>query len=153
MELKLHRRFKGATYTIGTLYINGKVFCDTLEDCDRGLSDTMSESVIMENKLYGQTAIPRGTYKIQMGVVSPKFKSRSWAVRWGGRLPRLLNVKGFEGVLIHCGNTAEDTLGCILVGENKVKGKVVNSNATFDKLMPQMIEAHYRGEEITLTID
>lgn len=152
MELKLNRRFKGSDYTIGDLYINGKKFCETLEDRDRNLTSKMSVDVILENKAYGMTAIPTGTYRIKMGVVSPKFKSRSWAIRWGGKLPRLIDVKGFDGVLIHCGNIAADTLGCILIGENKVKGQVINSNATLDRLMPQLIEADYRGEDITLTI-
>ena len=152
MELKLHRRYKGKDYTIGDLYVNGKKFCETLEDTDRGLDDRMSLNEIIRGKVYGKTAIPTGVYRVQMGVESPKFGSRSWAVRWGGRLPRVLNVKGFEGVLVHCGNTAADTEGCVLVGENKQKGAVINSQATFDRLMSMLVEAYYREETITLTI-
>lgn len=152
MELKLDRKYKQKDYTIGKLYINGAYFCDVLEDPDRGLSDSMKEDVIIENKQYGNTAIPTGTYHIQMGVESPKFKSRSWAVRWGGKLPRLLNVKGFSGVLMHVGNTPADTLGCLLVGRNTVKGKVKDSTATFDRLMQQLVEADYRGEDIIISI-
>lgn len=152
MELKLKRRFKGAEYTIGDLFINGEKFCDTLEDADRKLNDTMSVAEITQKKVYGKTAIPSGKYPIQMGVVSPKFRSKSWAVRWGGKPPRLLNVKGFDGILIHPLNTAEDSLGCIGVGENKVVGKVINSVATFDKLMSRLCEAWYKGEDITIEI-
>lgn len=152
MQLKLKRRYKGTDYTIGDLYVNGKKFCETLEDTDRGLTSEMNLDDIAKQKVYGKTAIPTGTYPVQMGIVSPKFKNRSWAVRWEGKLPRLQNVKGFEGVLIHVGNYAQDTLGCLLVGENKMKGQVVNSVATFHKLMPLLLESWNRGEDITIEI-
>lgn len=152
MELKLKRRYKGSEYTIGDLFINGEKFCETIEDTDRGLTSEMSSSEIAKRKVYGKTAIPTGVYPVQMNVVSPKFKSRSWAARWGGKLPRLQNVKGYEGALIHVGNVAQDTLGCVLVGENKVKGQVVNSTATFHRLMPILLGAWNNGEAITLEI-
>lgn len=153
MEIIDRRRYRGTEYTIGDLIVNGKKFCDTLEDPDRGLTSDMTNAEIIKTKVYGKTAIPKGKYKIEMGVVSPKFRSRAWAVRWGGKLPRLLNVPGFSGVLMHVGNRAEDTDGCLLCGENKVKGQLINSTATFDRLMTMMVEAWYRGEEITLTVE
>lgn len=134
MKLKLVRTYKGPSYTIGHLYINGKFFCDTLEDIDRHLTSDMSLAEIKKIKVYGKTAIPTGVYKVDMNTVSPKFKTRSWAKVCRGKIPRLIDVPGFEGVLIHVGNVPEDTLGCILVGENKVKGKVINSTATFNRL-------------------
>lgn len=152
MELTLTRKFKSLLYTIGKLEVNHSYFCDTLEDPSRQLNNSMSQEQIQQIKVYGQTAIPTGTYKIDMDTISPKFKDRSWARFCGGKLPRLLNVKGFEGVLIHVGNKPEDTLGCILVGENKVKGQVINSTSTFGRLYKVMQDAHLRGEEITLTI-
>lgn len=152
MELLLKRRFKGPKYTIGSLYINGIYECDVIEDVDRNLHDSMSEEEIKSKKVYGQTAIPYGTYNIDMKTVSPKFKNRSWARPYGGKLPRLLNVKGFEGILIHVGNTAQDSLGCLLVGENKLVGKVINSTACFMELMTILLKAHLKGENITLTI-
>ena len=76
-----------------------------------------------------------------------------WAKPYKGILPRLENVKGYEGVLIHVGNKAEDTLGCILVGENKVKGQVINSTATFYELMTVLLKAQSAGEVIELTIE
>ena len=112
----------------------------------------MTEEEIKSKKVYGQTAIPYGTYNIDMKTVSPKFKNRSWARPYGGKLPRLLNVKGFEGVLIHVGNTAEDSLGCLICGENRVKGKVINSIACFMELMTSLLKAHLKGENITLII-
>ena len=153
MKLTLKRTFKGPQYTIGKLYVNGVYECDTLEDTDRGLHETQSLLEIQSKKVYGQTAIPYGTYKIDMNTVSPKFKDRSWAKFCGGKLPRLIDVKGYEGVLIHVGNKSEDTLGCILVGENKIKGQVVNSTATFQELYSVMLKAKLLGEELSLTIE
>ena len=153
MKLFLRRIFKGPRYTIGKLFINGVYECDTLEDQDRGLTSQMSLEEIKAKKVYGVTAIPTGTYSINMTTVSPKFKDRAWAKPYKGILPRLENVKGYEGVLIHVGNKAEDTLGCILVGENKVKGQVINSTATFYELMTVLLKAQSAGEVIELTIE
>lgn len=148
MELLLKRIAKKQDYTIGNLYIDGQLFSNTLEDADRGLTQNMTEEEISKIKVYGSTAIPTGKYKIDMNTVSPKFKNRSWAKQWNGKLPRLKSVPGYEGVLIHVGNTQKDTLGCILVGENKIKGQVINSTTTFNKLM----ELLTKGEDITITI-
>ena len=153
MELTLKRRFKGLNYTIGSLFIEDEYFCDTLEDVDRYLNDYMSIEDIERIKVYGETAIPYGTYKVDMDTISPKFKDKTWAKPYNGKLPRLNNVKGFEGVLIHVGNSKQDTLGCILVGENKQVGKVINSTFTFNKLMNVLLEANARGEEIKITIN
>lgn len=152
MRLKLTRRYKGEAYTIGTLSIDGKYFCDTLEDRDRGLDQSMTEANIRHTKVKGATAIPTGTYRIDMATISPRFKTRWWAKRFGGIVPRLVGVRGFTGVLIHPGNTAADTDGCILVGENKVKGQVVNSAATYVRLVRAMLDAAMRNETITITI-
>lgn len=153
MELKLKRIFKGGLYTIGKLYVNGVYECDVLEDTDRGLSDKMELSEIRKVKQYGKTAIPIGTYSIDMNTISPKFKDRSWAKVCEGKLPRLINVKGFDGVLIHVGNKPEDTLGCLLTGYNKIKGQIVNSTSAFTKLYEKMKKSHVNGESINLTIE
>ncbi len=153
MKILLKRIARKDNYTIGNLYIGNVFFCNTLEDKDRGLTSQMSISEIELKKVYGKTAIPTGTYKIDMTTVSPKFKDRVWAKPYKGILPRLIDVKGYSGVLIHVGNKAEDTLGCILVGENKVKGQVVNSTATFYELMTVLLKAQSAGETIELTIE
>lgn len=153
MKLTLKRTFKGPQYTIGKLYVNGVYECDTLEDTDRGLNETQSLLEIQSKKVYGQTAIPYGTYKIDMTTVSPKFKDRAWAKPYKGILPRLENVKGYEGVLIHVGNKAEDTLGCILVGRNRIKGSVVESTECFYKLMSVLLGASKVGEDIYITVE
>ena len=132
--IRLTRDFKLPAYTIGKMYINGKYFCDTLEDADRGLRQSMPLNEIRMIKVPGETAIPTGMYKVDMNTVSPKYKDREAYQFCGGKLPRLLDVPGYEGVLIHIGNSAKDTEGCILVGENKAKGQVLNSTATFRNL-------------------
>lgn len=153
MNIYLRRIAKRDTYTIGNIEIAGKRICDTLEDKDRGLTDRQPEDVIKRIKVHGETAIPTGTYRVDMDSVSPRFGSVAFYKQvCGGKLPRLVGVKGFQGVLIHAGNTAADTHGCILVGENKEKGKVLNSRATFEKLYKMMREAQKRGEEIMVTI-
>ena len=153
MELTLVRSFKCNGYTIGHLYWGDMMLCDTLEDVDRGLSQELTVAQNKDLKLKSITAIPTGTYKISMDTLSPRFGSKPYYKQvCKGYVPRLLNVKAFDGVLIHVGNTVKDTDGCILVGENKVKGQVVNSKEAFAKLYNFMKNAHDNGEEITITI-
>ena len=132
MKLKLYRKFLGNKYTIGKLFVNDEYICDTLEDVVR------SEGV----KVYGETAIPYGVYEIVL-TMSPRFKKV---------LPLLLDVPHFEGVRIHTGNTEKDTEGCILVGYNKVKGKVINSKIAFDKVMKYLELATINNEKITIEV-
>lgn len=145
MNLELKRIFKGKDYTIGRLFIDGEYFCDTLEDPVRQLDS-------IKDKIYSKTAIPTGKYKVSMSVVSPKYsirKSYNWC---GGRLPRLLDVPFFDGILIHSGNTPDHTAGCILVGENKIKGQVINSMNTLKNLWVKLNVADEVGEEIWIDI-
>ena len=153
MRLTLQRIAKREAYTIGRLYVDGIYVCDTVEDKDRGLKSHYPPEQIKKVKVYGETAIPMGTYTIDMDRVSPKFSSRSWAKPYGGKIPRLRSVPGFEGVLIHPGNTAACSLGCILVGINDKVGRVSDSQRTFKRLMDDyLVPAHERGETITITI-
>lgn len=135
MKIEVKRIFRGADYTIGHLYVDGIFVCDTLEDRDRGLDYTMSNSTIKSMKIPGKTAIPKGIYRLNLGIKSPKFGSKNfYKMVCDGYLPRLVGVPGYEGVLIHVGNTQDDTDGCILVGYNKVKGQVIDSRNAFTKL-------------------
>ena len=138
IKLQLKRIYKGPVYTIGHLYINDQYFCDTIEDVDRGLNHTMSVQELTLKKIKGVTAIPTGTYKITLDVISPRFSTRSQYKSIEGKLPRLIDVPAYEGVLIHIGNKHEDTDGCILVGYNKVQGQVINRSDTFFKLFKKL---------------
>ena len=132
MKITLKRIARKSTYTIGQLWINGQKVCDTLEDTDRGLSQNMPLATLRQKKIAGKTAIPTGTYPINLYTPSPRFGSQPFYKEvCGGCLPRLTNVPAYEGVLIHCGNTAAHTDGCILVGRNLQVGKVLNSKETF----------------------
>lgn len=150
IKVLVKRIAKKTKYTIGKLFINGVFYANTLEDTDRGLTQNMSEDEIKSKKIYGETAIPTGTYKIDMGTISPKFKNHSWAKPYKGKIPRLINVKGFDGVLIHPGNSDQDTFGCLLVGKNDVVGKVTNSVNYFHKIMTELTK---EPNNITLTIE
>lgn len=138
MKLTLKRFHFADTYTIGKLFIEDKPFCDVLEDVVRDKNKDGDLQDEGEAKVYGRTAIPFGTYKVVL-TMSNRFKVL---------LPLLVDVPEFEGVRIHAGNTSEDTHGCLLVGENKEKGKVLNSKATMEKLMPILRIA----KDITLKI-
>ena len=152
MMITLKRTARKGTYTIGKLYVDGVYICDTLEDTDRGLSSYMAVDDILKRKIKGSTCIPTGLYIITLDVESGRFKGDPfYAKLCNGKLPRLLNVKGFEGVLIHSGNTSKDTEGCILVGENKEVGKVVNSRVTFKRLYKILVE--HKSQEIYIRIE
>lgn len=141
MELYLKRIARKAKYTIGHLYIDGKYFCDTIEDTDRGLKQTDAYASNKRKKVQGETAIPTGRYQVTLSVQSPRFKSKPAYQFCNGYLPRLINVPCFDGVLIHIGNYPKDTEGCILVGRNTVKGAVMESTETFKKLYSKLKSA------------
>ena len=154
MDLRLKRIAKKNGYTIGKLSINGKYFCDTLEDADRGLDSHMPLDELKRKKLAHITAIPTGRYQISMNVVSPRLsKSKFYKQFGGGRVPRLLNVPAFEGILIHCGNTAKDTDGCIIIGRNTQVGMVLDSKATYTNIFPLLEAAYKRNERIFITVE
>lgn len=154
MKILLNRLWPRETYTIGALYVDDERFYETCEDKDRGLNQTDPIETIKAKKVYGETAIPKGTYEIRMDIVSPKYSAVAWYRTNcnGGRMPRLMDVPGFEGVLIHPGNSALDSNGCILVGRNKVKGGLTQSRDTFKALYKKMQAAWERGEKITIEI-
>lgn len=145
MEIRVKRIALKETYTIGRLYVDGEYICDTIEDKVRDI------------KIQNKTAIPYGRYKVAMNYKSPKysnFDKYKWAKEYDGYLPRLIDVPEFDGILIHVGNTSLDTSGCLLVGENKEKGKVINSVATFNRLMKDyLLKAKEKNENIWIVIE
>lgn len=159
MKLRLRRIAKREKYTIGKLERwdaterRWVFLCDTIEDKDRGLDQSMSEANIAKLKVPKQTAIPTGTYTVVMNVVSGTFvKKQLYKDFCGGKVPRLKYVKGFQGILIHSGTDQDSSAGCIIVGENKVVGKVINSWATFKRIYQVLKRADNNGEIITLQI-
>lgn len=140
MKLTLKRIALRSTYTIGKLYIDDAYFCDTLEDTVR---DTNKNGKFDngEQKIKGKTAIPYGTYEIKW-TYSPRFKKYT---------PQLMNVPSFEGIRVHAGNTSADTEGCLILGENKQVGKVLNSRATINKFYQIIKEACSNGK-VTIEI-
>ena len=144
MKLTVLRETPKDTYTPGKLYIDGEFFSDTLEDFDRNLTQDMSIGEIQSKKIYGETAIPKGIYKITLDVVSPKFSQYPFYMdTCQGRLPRLVDVPGYEGVLIHVADGwKKDKLlqGCIGIGERQSDGSLLNGKETFRKLYKKIKE-------------
>lgn len=154
MDLLLKRVALKDTYTIGKLYVNGIYFCDTIEDRVRDLNKDGDLNDVGEGKIPSLTAIPYGKYEITLKVQSPKYSLKSSYSWCKGFLPRLINVPHFEGILIHAGNTANDSAGCIIVGENKIKGQVINSMDTLKRLYCSVLkEASDRNEKICIKIE
>ena len=142
MRVTLKRIAFKDKYTIGKVYINNKYFSDSIEDKDRGLYDYMSEEYILEKKIKHETAIPYGIYKL-LWTYSPKYRRM---------LPEISGVKGFSGIRVHSGNTAEHSSGCVLLGYNKNVGMVLDSRKVCKKF-DDIIEGYYKkGEPMTFEI-
>lgn len=140
-------------YTISKLYINDTYFCDCLEPLDRGFTELSTIGTIQRQKELGPSAIPTGEYSIDMATISYRFGNQTFYKEvCCGRVPRLKNVPGFTGILIHGGNTYEDTSGCILVGRNTQVGKVLQSRETFKALYAILKRAAVNKETISWTI-
>lgn len=153
MEITVDRKWKKDNYTIGRLFIDGEFFCNTCEDTDRGLDQKMPINIIKNKKIPNQTAIPTGKYKITLDVISPKYSKYEFYMNvCKGKLPRLLDVPGYDGILIHVGTNANHSSGCILVGYNKIKGGLTDGKEVFKELYNRMLAAKNKGENITIEI-
>lgn len=150
MKIKVIREILTPTETLGSLFINNKFFCYTLEDTDRQLRQTHSADFIKAHKLQAQTAIPSGEYSVVLSM-SNRFKRL---------LPEVLNVTGFAGIRIHGGNTHLDSEGCILVAKQRNVNKksswsgIVNwiLGSQEKQLVVEMQKALAKGEKIELSI-
>ena len=148
MEWRIDRAWKKKGYTISRVYLDGKrfgdgkKFCNALEDEDRGLTSDMTVDQSLANKVYGKTAIPTGRYKITMSW-SPKFKKD---------MPLVNAVKGFTGIRFHSGNSAEDSLGCILFGVNDKIGWISNSRYWTTMITAIIKAALDRNENVYLIV-
>ena len=138
MKLELQRINRTDKFTEGRLFVDSRYFCDTLEPVERPVGV----------KVPGRTAIPYGNYLVTLDVVSPRYSKKAAFDKIGARMPRILYVPGFEGILIHPGNTVDDTYGCILVGHKAGNGIITDSRNTFFNLSGRMQQA----SEITLTL-
>lgn len=151
MKIVIKREVYRETYTIGKLYIDNEFFCWTLEDKDRGLTQNMSVEQIKSMKVPGETAIPKGTYRVTLDVVSPKFSKYPFYMQTcGGKLPRLIDVKGYEGVLIHVADGPKrDSLvqGCIGIGNLSAEEYLMNGKKVFAELYNKL-----KGNNIELEI-
>ena len=156
MEIVNTRSALRETYTIGHVTVDGKKFCDVVEDKDRGLRQDMPLAEIKRRKVYGETAIPIGRYRVRMDLPSPKYvqkaKTDTYYRFCCNNMPRLEKVPGYDGILFHPGSSAKDTLGCQVVGDNTIVGQVTNSRTRFRQIWQMMYDAYRRGEEIWYTI-
>lgn len=151
MKLTVKRTALISSYTLGELYIDGQFFCSTLEDLDRGLTQDMPLNLIKSLKIPGETAIPKGTYKVTLDVVSPKFSKYPFYMKvCEGKLPRLINVKGYEGVLIHVADGIKrDALlqGCIGIGNLSSEEYLINGKQVFTEFYNRI-----KGNDVELEI-
>lgn len=149
----IYKPKESRAYCISHVYINGKYSHDVIEDYDRGLDESMTLEQIKAIKVYGKTAIPSGHYTVKMNIQSPSFSKKDYYKNvCNGFVPRMDPVKGYSGILQHAGVDENSSAGCLIVGENKVVGKVINSKATFERLLKIYGDAARKGETIEYII-
>jgi len=146
LKITVKRKIFNESDTIGDLYVSYpespdvlEFVCNTLEDKVRNPKGTKKENF---KKIYGETAIPYGTYRVIISY-SNAFKKK---------LPEILNVPLYEGIRIHTGNHKDDTFGCLILGDSpkisQTKSWVYNSRKCFDKFMKILDPAIKNGRVI-----
>lgn len=155
MKIKVQRKARKATYTVGKVYIDGTLFCDSLEDTDRGATQDMlftptggangywttKDGGTIE-KVYGKTAIPAGVYEA----------CSWWWERYKCYVVMLLRVPGFTGILFHNGMTADHSEGCVLLGKNNIVGRLDGNRVYMDALAARVMAAEKGGEKVTVEV-
>jgi len=140
MRLTVYRYYDDGNCTLGVLNIDGKFESYTLEDEERTV------------KVWGETRIPEGTYKIGLrteGGHHARYSNKFPNMHLG--MLHVLDVPNFEYILIHIGNTDDDTAGCLLVGEGVRKGAILKSTVAYQKMYIKVARAIQRGEPVTIT--
>ena len=140
MELLLERKIFNQNSTEGNLYVNGKWFCNTIEDRVRAKPNEWKK----ELKIYGKTAIPYGKYPVLV----------TWSNRFKRQLTGVFNVPDFEGIRIHNGSSELSSAGCIIVSyeDDDTNHKLINDKAAMNDLCDIVAHAQ-KTEKITLTIE
>ena len=151
MKIILNRLWKYPSYTISRVDVNGTFFCYALEDTDRGLHVDMPKRYFDDIKVLGETAIPTGTYEVIIDF-SKKFQKWMPHVLWRNKNDKLVEVPGFSGIRIHKGNTAKDTMGCILIGDWEGGSCLVRSKPYTDNLYDKIWKARNKNEKVVLEI-
>jgi hypothetical protein len=126
--------------------------------CKREFLAYTLEDEYREEKKYGETRIPNGTYKLGLrkeGGYHQKYSKRFPDIHVG--MLHVLNVPGFEYILIHCGNTDEHTAGCLLVGDSQENNQITKdgfigkSTQAYKRIYSRIAKAVDCGEEVTIT--
>lgn len=138
MKLLLQRDFKGLRYTLGQLFVDQVKFCETLEDAVREVPGVPVD----EWKVPGKTAIPAGTYRVTLAP-SPRFKKM---------MIRLLDVPGFDGILIHDANTEDDVDGCIGVGQVRMAYGIRLCAEVLGDLEKRVRRALGKGDDVFMEV-
>lgn len=156
MEIVLDRKYKKDAYTIGTITIDGEYICNSLEDKDYGFTKATPVSKIKETKAAHPkaVAIPAGIYEVSVQYYRGFATTHPWynTTSCRGRIPCLVDVPGYSGILIHCGSNAGHTSGCILVGYNTIRGGLTNSKKAFVNICDRIMAAAKKGEKVYINI-
>ena len=141
MKIKIERKARKGGYTIGKVYVDGKYFCDSLEDTDRGVTQLMP---------FVPTGGANGYW------VKPDTGLYDCTIQWWEKhkcyCPMLLRVGGFTGILLHNGMTADHSEGCVLLGKNNVLGRLDGDRIYMDALAARVMACQKTGEKVTVEV-
>lgn len=151
MKIIIDRVYKYPKYTVGEVWVNGDFFAYSMEDVDRGLHVDMPARYMRERKVYGETAIPCGSYEVIIDY-SPKFKKYLPHVMFRNDEDKLVEVPCFSGIRLHPFNTAEESLGCIAFGDWKGVSRIVNAKAKTNELTDMIQKARNKKDKVILEI-
>lgn len=127
-------------HTYSKIFIDGRYECEGLEDQHQ------------DQKVAGHTRIPSGIYPIRYRVVGGfhnRYSKKPWT-HYG--MLEIFGVPNFKYVLIHIGNTDDDTAGCLLVGKRRGtfegKAAVLDSTKAYIELYEKVSTAYNSGEDV-----